>query len=287
MARQAFVIALVRDVFYDDPGDSRLHARLDEAKRAGATLAVLPELPLNRWAPSTRDARDDDAEEPGGERHRRLAAAARSIGIGVIGGAIVRHPSGVRHNTALIFDAHGKHLASYAKLHVPQEPGFWEKDHYFPGTEPPRPIAGFPMPIGVQICSDVNRPEGSHLLAALGCEVILAPRATEAATYARWNVVFRANAITCAVYYLSVNRPGPEAGVGIGGPSFAVSPENEVLLETEDPIGIVEVDHGVVERARHHYPGYLDIRTDLYVDAWRAANEAHRARQVAHGFWER
>jgi predicted amidohydrolase len=208
------------------------------------------------------------------------------VGIGLVGGAIVRDEAGTRRNTALVFDAQGRHLASYAKLHVPQEPGFWEKDHYDPGTEPPRPIDGFGMPVGVQICSDINRPEGSHLLSALGCEAVLAPRSTEAATYERWRVVFRAIALTSSVYVLSVNRPRPEQGVLIGGASFAVSPDDEVLLETTDPVGVVTLDPEVIARARRHYPGYLDVRTELYARTWDEATGKGLAPRIAKGHWE-
>jgi N-carbamoylputrescine amidase len=286
MAKDSLTVALISDVFFDDDAEQRLRARLSDAKQQGAELAVLPEIPLNRWAPATKEARDDDAEPPGGPRHRCQSEAAAAVGIGLVGGAIVRDDSGVRRNTALVFDAQGRHLASYAKLHVPQEPGFWEKCHYEPGVEAPRPVEGFGLPIGVQICSDINRPQGSQLLSALGCEVILGPRSTEQATYDRWRVVFRANALTCAAYVLSVNRPRPEQDVLIGGASFAVSPEDEVLLETTDPVGLVTVEHAVVERARRHYPGYLDVRTRLYAGAWTEAGERGLAARIARGFWE-
>jgi len=169
---------------------------------------------------------------------------------------------------ALVFDRGGNLRATYEKLHLPEEPGFWETSHYQPGTEAPHRIDGFGMPIGVQICSDANRPEGTHLLAAQGVEAVLIPRATESATYQRWRLVFRANALTSACYVLSVNRPDTEAGVLIGGPSIAVDPNAQVLLETNDPIGIVTLESAVIARARVAYPGYLPVRADLYADAW-------------------
>lgn len=270
-AGDGLTVALISDVFFDAQPGVRLRARLAEARAAGAELAVLPEIPLNPWSPATTDARDDDAEEPGGQRHQLLAAASREVGIGVIGGAIVRDPGdGHRRNTALVFDAQGQLLATYAKLHLPEEPGFWETSHYVPGTRPPERIDAFGMPLGVQICSDVNRPEGCHLLGALGAEAILAPRATEQDLYERWRVVFRANAMTSSAYVLSVNRPRPEAGVPLGGPSIAVAPDGTVLLETSDPIGIVRLERAAIAKARTDYPGYLPIRADLYADAWGA-----------------
>jgi predicted amidohydrolase len=98
---------------------------------------------------------------------------------------------------------------------------------------------------------------------------VLAPRATEERTYQRWKVVFRAIGLTACCYVLSVNRPDPEEGVLIGGPSIAVDPAGEVLLETTDRIGIVTLESRVVTEARTAYPGYLPIRAGLYADAWR------------------
>ncbi|HEY4767362.1 MAG TPA: carbon-nitrogen hydrolase family protein, partial [Candidatus Limnocylindria bacterium] len=146
--------------------------------------------------------------------------------------------------------------------------GFWETSHYQPGTEAPTRIDAFGMPIGVQVCSDTMRPEGSHLLGAQGAEGILIPRATEEATYQHWKLVFRGNARTSACYVLSVNRPDPEDGVLIGGPSIAVDPAGAVLLETTDRIGMVTLETAEVERARVAYPGYLPVRARLYADAW-------------------
>jgi N-carbamoylputrescine amidase len=199
-----------------------------------------------------------------------LAGAAREAGIAVVGGAIVRDPgTGRRHNTALVFDRRGALVAAYRKVHLPEEDGFWETRHYEPGDalSPVFDLGG--LRAGLQICSDINRPEGAHLLGALGAEVIVNPRATEAATFARWRTVFIANAMTSGVYVLSVNRPREESGVMLGGPSFAVAPTGEVLAETTDPIAIVSLERGVVEQARTRYPGYLATRSDLYSEGWR------------------
>jgi predicted amidohydrolase len=104
-----------------------------------------------------------------------LSNAARTASLGVIGGAIVRDPeSGRRHNTAHVFDRSGTFVASYRKVHLPEENGFWETRHYEPGDALPSVIEGFPMRLGMQVCSDINRLDGSLLLGALGAEVIVA-----------------------------------------------------------------------------------------------------------------
>lgn len=262
-------VALVSDTFFDHDPAARLRARLDEARAKGAALVVLPEIPLNPWSPATKTAREDDAEAPEGPRHQMLAEAAREAGIGIVGGAIVVDPaSGRRHNTALVFDARGALVTSYRKVILPEEEGFWETSHYEPGDALSPVLDAFGLRVGLQICSDMNRPEGAHLLGARGAEAILNPRATEAATFDRWRPVLLANALTSCAYVLSVNRPREEQGVKLGGPSFAVAPTGEILCETTDPVAVVTLDRALVQHARTRYPGYLATRADLYAEAW-------------------
>lgn len=266
----SLTVALVSEVFWQPDASARLAQRLAECVGLGAQLAVLPEIPLNPWRPSTKVAVDEDAEPTNGPRMQLMATAARQAGIGLVGGIIHREETtGRRTSRVLVFDASGALVATYEKLHLPEEPGFWETSHYEPGETAPKRIDAFGMPVGIQVCSDANRPEGSHLLGAQGTEAILIPRATEQVTYPHWQVVFRANARTSACYVLSVNRPEAEDGVLIGGPSIAVDPFGEVMLETTDPIGVVTLESSAVRKARVAYPGYLPIRARLYADAWR------------------
>ncbi|MHC4948577.1 MAG: carbon-nitrogen hydrolase family protein [Planctomycetota bacterium] len=267
-------VALVHDVFDDEDGDRRLRARLREARDAGAELAILPELPLNRWCPASTEPRDDDAEPPEGPRWTRQAEAAAACGIGLAGGAIVRDPAtGRRRNAALLFDANGSLVGRYDKLHLPEETGFWETSHYEPGVDPPARCDAFGLPLGVQVCSDTFRPEGFHLLGALGAALVVCPRATEAATWPRWRAVFEANAITTCLFIASVNRPGPD-GVGIGGPSMVMTPDGRLAAETTDPVTVVAIDGAAVAEARRRYPGYLPVRPDVYAAGWSAAGAA-------------
>jgi predicted amidohydrolase len=231
-------VALISEVFWEADGAVRLRERLADAVGRGADVAVLPELPLNPWRPATKDAVEADAEPMGGARMQAQASAAAEAGIGLVGGIIHRDlDTGRRTSRAIVFDRSGELVATYEKLHLPEEPGFWETSHYEP---------------------------------AAGAMAVLAPRATEERTYQRWKVVFRANALTSCCYILSVNRPHPEEGVLIGGPSIAVDPNGEVLLETTEPIGIVTLDAATVTQARVRYPGYLPVRARLYADAWSA-----------------
>jgi len=270
-------IALIRQVFANTGAIAELPKALAHARSQGAQLAVLPELPLNPWLPATKTRLDDEAEPPVGPRHRAMCEAARKVGIALIGGAIIRDPnSGRCHNTALAFNRSGELVGSYRKLHLPEEEGFWETSHYDPGDKPPSVIDGFPMRFGIQICSDVNRPEGSHLLGALGAEVIVCPRATEAATFERWRTVLTANALTSCTYVISVPRPQPEFDVPLGGPSFAVGPSGDVLIESTEPITLVSIERNVLEQARRRYPGYLSMRAELYAEGWKSVARIFR-----------
>lgn len=262
-------VALVSEVYWQADGVARLRERLAQAADRGADLAVLPELPLNPWSPGTKEPRDDDAEPMGGPRMTAQAEAAAEAGIGLVGGIIHRdEQTGRRTSRALIFDRGGELQATFEKLHLPEEPGFWETSHYEPGDAAAQRIDAFGVPLGVQLCSDNNRPEGTHLLAAQGAVAVLIPRATEEATYQRWKIVFRANALTSCCYVLSVTRPDPEQGALIGGPSIAVDPSANVMLETTDSLALVTLDAAAVRTAKEKYPGYLPVRARLYADAW-------------------
>ena len=263
-------VALIRMVF-SDRSASDLREVLKQARSRGANLAVLPELPLNVWSPASKVVQKDEAEPPGGPRHPAMSEAARGVGIALIGGAIIQDAkTGRCHNSAMVFDRSGALIGSYRKLHLPEEEGFWETSHYDPGDEPPSVVHGLPLPVGIQTCSDVNRPEGSHLLGALGAEVIVCPRATEEATFTRWKTVLIANAITSCTYVISVPRPQPEFDVPLGGPSFAVAPTGEVLAESTEPMVLVTIDQDVFDQVRRRYPGYLPVRADLYAEGWKS-----------------
>jgi len=282
MSHSSLNIALVTEVFFDDHDGERLTRRLGEARARGADLAVLPELPLDPWVPVSPDMKPEDAEEPEGRRHQLQAGAAREAGIAVLGGAIVRDPvTGRRHNTALLFDKRGELLASYQKVHLPYEEDFWEAAHYEPGTEPPAVLSGFALPLGIQICSDANRTSGCQLLGAQGAGAILVPRATPAETWPRWRLVLRADAVTSAAYVVTVNRPSSRATSAVGGPSAAIGPDGEVIVETTDPLAVVALDPEALSRARADYPGYLSYHPEVHGRGWNAA--AARAAAAGHG----
>jgi agmatine deiminase len=276
MSSGIMTIALISDVFFGDHPKERLHDRLRTARAAGADLAVLSELALDPWFPVRRDRQGQDAEPVEGERSRTLASAARAIGIGLVGSAVVRDPasSDRRRSTALVYDKRGNLVGTYSKCHLPEEPGYWEASQYEPGDDVPVVFHQFPVPVGIQICSDVYRPSGSEVLAALGAEVIIVPRATEVATFDRWRMIFQAIALTSSVYVASVTRSYGEGKVAMGGPSIVVDPTGRVLVESTEPVVLATMERAVVQRARAAYPGSLPVRADLYARAWAQVAKA-------------
>jgi predicted amidohydrolase len=131
-------------------------------------------------------------------------------------------------------------------------------------------VSGLSFKLGFQVCSDVNRTTGFQLLSAMGAELVLVPRCTPPETYDRWKLVLRANAVTSGCYVVSSNRPAPTAEGMIGGPSIAIGPSGDVLLETTDRIGVVTLSRDMLEEARAAYPGYLKNFPGLYARGWEA-----------------
>jgi N-carbamoylputrescine amidase len=266
--RDRLSVALLSECFFGDDAPERLTERLREAKRRGAELVLLPELPLQPWCPWTQAASADDAEEERGPREELLRRACQAAGVGAVGGVIRRSVGGRRESRVLLVDERGELLATYGKIHLPEEDGFWETSHYEPSQDPPEVVAFHDFPVGFQICSDVNRPTGSLLLGAQGALAVLSPRSTERVTWPRWEIVLRANAITACTYVLSVNRPSAEFGVLIGGPSIAIDPRGEVLTQTLEPLAVVTLLRERVMECRKLYPGYVETFPTLYARAW-------------------
>ncbi len=266
MPEDTFTVALIGQVFADAEQATRLCRVLRRARHCGAQLAVLPELPLNPWSPVSKTAVESDAEAPGGPRFQAQSTAAQDATIGLLGGAIISDgETGLRYNTALLFDAGGALVLEHRKMHLPEEEGFWETYHYAAGCQPPETSTALGPRLGIQVCSDANRLVGSQLLAAQRTDIILAPRATEEATAHNWLLVYRAIALTSAAFVISVNRPGPEAGA----PSYVVGPSGTVLLETTESLAVLTLDLREVHKARLVYPGYLGFPAGAYAEAWR------------------
>ena len=204
---RSFKISMISEIFVEE---DHLTSCLDEVRQQGSQLAVLPELPLNEWAPATKIASPADAEHSGGIRETMLRNAAKNAGIAVLGGVIRELPDGRRINLALLINPRGDIVGSSPKHVLPDEHGFWECNHYEPSMAPPKIIEYDGIKFGVQICSDANRPTSAQLLAAQGVQIILAPRATSSSSWEQWCLAYRAMALTASAWVVSVNRPRAE-----------------------------------------------------------------------------
>jgi N-carbamoylputrescine amidase len=260
------------------------------AARDGAQLVCLPELFRTRYFCQSEDHAHFDLAEPiPGPTSEALQKIAREAGVVIVGSLFERRAAGIYHNTAVIIDADGKLLGSYRKMHIPDDPLYYEKFYFTPGDLGFRAWDTACGRIGTLVCWDQWYPEGARLTALAGADILFYPTAIGwhpaekaefgAAQASAWQTAQRAHAIANGVYVVAVNRvghePSPpgqhgnEAGQGIEfwGGSFAADPFGVVLAEasrTEEQTLIVTVDRQHQETVRRHWPFLRDRRIDAY-----------------------
>jgi N-carbamoylputrescine amidase len=255
-----------------------------EAARGGAEVVCLPELFRNRYFCQAEETAFFDLAEPiPGPTTDAVAAAARDAGVVVIAPVFERRAPGVYHNSAAVIDADGTIAGIYRKMHIPDDPAFYEKFYFTPGD------LGFPAfdtraaRIGTLICWDQWYPEGARLTALAGASVLFYPTAIgwhprekrEHGERQRdaWRTVQRGHAVANGVYVAAANRVGHEipAGGGDGiefwGSSFLCGPQGEVLAEASadrEEILFADVDLARIEEVRRNWPFLRDRRIDAY-----------------------
>jgi N-carbamoylputrescine amidase len=221
------------------------------------------------------------AEPIPGPTTEALAAVAREQGVVLIVSVFERRGAGVYHNSAAIIDADGKLAGRYRKMHIPEDPLYFEKFYFTPGD------LGFPSfptrygRIGVQICWDQWYPEGARLMSLAGAQILFYPTSIGwhpsekaefgAAQLDAWRTIQRSHAIANGIYVAVANRVGfegpPEAGLEFWGHSFVVDPFGQVLSEAPadgEAILIVECDPAKSEETRRNWPFFRDRRIDAY-----------------------
>jgi N-carbamoylputrescine amidase len=286
-APKNFKIALVQMRCSTDPEDNLQRAleRIRAAARDGAALVCLPELFRTQYFCQSEDHANFDLAEPiPGPTSEALARVAREAKVVIVGSLFERRAAGVYHNTAVIFDADGRQLGMYRKMHIPDDPLYYEKFYFTPGDLGFRAFDTACGRIGTLVCWDQWYPEGARLTALAGADVLFYPTAIGwhpaekaefgAAQAAAWQTAQRAHAIANGVYVAAVNRIGFEnpsgaAGEGIEfwGGSFVADPFGVVLAEasrTEEETLIVNVDRAHQESVRRHWPFLRDRRIDAY-----------------------
>ena len=287
-APSTFKIGLVQMRCSADPEDNlrRARARIDEAAGRGAQLVCLPELFRSQYFCQREDHAAFDLAEPiPGPSTAALAETARDKKVVIVASLFERRAAGVYHNTAVIIDADGKLLGSYRKMHIPDDPLYYEKFYFTPGDLGFRAFDTACVRIGTLVCWDQWYPEGARLTALAGADVLFYPTAigwhpAEKAEFgagqaAAWQTVQRSHAIANGVYVAAVNRIGFEkpAGVTEGdgiefwGGSFVADPFGQVVAEAsrdKEETLIVTVDRRHQETVRRNWPFLRDRRIDAY-----------------------
>jgi N-carbamoylputrescine amidase len=255
---------------------------LREAASKGAEVACLPELFRTQYFCQTEDhAKFDLAEPIPGPTTEILSRVARETGMSIVGSLFERRAAGVYHNTAVILDADGKLAGLYRKMHIPDDPLYYEKFYFTPGDLGFLSFETRHANVGTLICWDQWYPEAARLTALRGADVIFYPTAIgwhpgEKAEFGpaqadAWHTMQRAHAIANGVYVAAVNRIGHEGpsdgGLEFWGGSFVADPFGRVVAhagqDTEEVL-IARCDPALSEQTRRHWPFLRDRRIDAY-----------------------
>jgi N-carbamoylputrescine amidase len=281
-----FAVALVQMAMGDDP-EENLRKGADgvrEAARRGARVVCLPELFRSRYFCQREDTAFFDLAEPlPGPTTEALRNVARESGAVVIAPVFERRAPGVYHNTAAVIDADGTVAGVYRKMHIPDDPAYYEKFYFTPGDLGFRAFDTVAGKIGTLICWDQWYPEGARLTALAGAAVLFYPTAIGwhprekeafgAQQRDAWRTVQRGHAVANGVYVAAVNRVGLEVpaeggdGIEFWGSSFLCDPQGVVLADASpdrEEILLGEVDLDRIEDVRRNWPFLRDRRIDAY-----------------------
>ena len=255
---------------------------IGQAAQRGAQIICLQELFRSQYFCQRQDATIFDLAEPiPGPSTEALAAVAWQHQVVIVGSLFERRDAGVYHNTAVVLDADGSLLGTYRKMHIPDDPLYFEKYYFTPGDQGYRCFDTRYGRIGVLVCWDQWYPEGARLTALQGAKVLFYPTAigwhpAEKAEYGAaqqdaWRTIQRAHAIANGVYVAAVNRVGhegpSEGGLEFWGSSFVSDPFGVVLSEAsnnKEEILLAECDLAHLESVRRNWPFLRDRRIDSY-----------------------
>ncbi|HEY7863924.1 MAG TPA: carbon-nitrogen hydrolase [Thermoanaerobaculia bacterium] len=286
MSAPRFTIGLVQMSCARDP-DANLEkavAKVGEAARAGARVVCLPELYRSQYFAQKEDvAIFDLAETVPGPSTEALGAAAKAHGVAVIVPVFEKRATGLYHNSAAVVGEDGKIIGLYRKMHIPDDPAYYEKFYFTPGDLGFRAFDTKAGRVATLICWDQWYPEGARLSAMQGALVLFYPTAIgwhphEKAQYGAsqrdaWMTVQRGHAIANGLYVAAVNRVGheipPEGGPGLEfwGSSFVADPQGVLTAvgsTDREEILVAEVDPARVEDVRRNWPFLRDRRIDAY-----------------------
>ena len=248
------------------------------AAAKGAQIVCLQELFTSLYF---CDVEDHDnfalAEAIPGPSTDALSAVARELNVVIIASLFERRAQGLYHNTTAVLDADGTYLGKYRKMHIPDDPGYYEKFYFTPGDLGYKVFKTKYATIGVLICWDQWYPEASRITALMGAELMFYPTAigwahrqneeTNVEQYNAWQTIQRSHAVANGVPVVSVNRVGDEADMKFWGGSFIANPFGTLLYKAshdEEETVVTEVDLHKSEYYRTHWPFLRDRRIDSY-----------------------
>ncbi len=259
---------------------AKASAGIEAAAKRGAQIVCLPELFRSRYFPQSEDAKMFGLAEPiPGPTTEALSKLARGKRIVIIASIFEKRSAGIYHNTAVILDADGSILGMYRKMHVPDDPSYYEKFYFTPGD------LGFPSfrtryaKIGVLVCWDQWFPEAARLASLAGAEILFYPTAIgwlsgEARSVAQaqrwaWELIQRGHAVANGVYVAAVNRVGREGKLRFWGTSFVANPFGGVVAHAgagREEILLARCDLRTIDETRRNWPFLRDRRIDAYGD---------------------
>jgi N-carbamoylputrescine amidase len=266
-----------------------IEAGLREAAAAGVQLVLLQELHNGPYFCQHESTDEFDRAEPiPGPSTERIGALAEELKLVVVASLFERRAAGLYHNTAVVFDRSRAIAGRYRKMHIPDDPAFYEKFYFTPGDLGFEPVQTSVGKLGVLVCWDQWYPEGARLMALAGAELLLYPTAIgwdpqdEAAEKQRqreaWITVQRGHAVANGIPLLACNRTGFEAapdggrGIQFWGTSFVAGPQGEFLAQAGSDtreLLVVDVDLKRSEQVRRIWPFLRDRRIDAYGDLLR------------------
>jgi len=286
VSARGFKVGLVQMAMSPDPAANlaRASSRIEEAAAAGASVVCLPELYRSRYFCQREDPDLFDlAEAVPGPSTEALGRTAKQAGVAVVVPVFERRAPGLHHNSAVVIDATGEIVGLYRKMHIPDDPAYYEKFYFTPGDLGFRAFDTRAGRIGTLICWDQWYPEAARLTALQGAVVLFYPTAIGwhphekeafgAAQRDAWRTIQRGHAIANGVYVAVVNRVGheepPEGGPGLEfwGSSFLCDPFGVVVAEAsaeKEEILVGEVDLDRLEEVRRNWPFLRDRRIDAY-----------------------
>ena len=267
-----------------DPAENLAKAewRIREAAGRGAQIICLQELFRSQYFCREEDARQFDlAETIPGPSSEALSSLARELNVVIIGSLFERRAPGVYHNTAVVFDSSGALLGLYRKMHIPDDPLYFEKFYFTPGDLGFRNFDTRYGRVAALVCWDQWYPEAARLAALGGAEILFYPTAIGwhpsekaqlgAAQHDAWRTIQRSHAIANGIYVAAVNRVGfegpPDHGLEFWGASFVADPFGRVLAEAShdrEETLVIECDRREIEEVRRNWPFLRDRRIDAY-----------------------